>query len=110
MPTARSRGIDRCRARAGLASSGRRILNRVGYGLLQEGNVADAVKLFEANVAIYPEDANAYDSLAEGYLKAGNKDGAITNYKKALRLDPKNANAVKKLEGLGVRWNPDGER
>ena len=114
---ARLRGADRAVAwyramtrEAGSAEFGPPILNCTGYMLLREGSVADAVKLFEANVSIYPEDANAYDSLAEGYLKAGNKDGAITNYKKALRLDPKNANAVKMLEKLGVRWTPDQER
>lgn len=31
---------------------------------------------------------------------------AITNYKKSLKLDPKNDNAVKMLEKLGVNWTP----
>jgi CubicO group peptidase (beta-lactamase class C family) len=79
------------------------ILNRLGYQLLGDDKVTDAVKVFEANVGIYPQDANAYDSLAEGYMKAGRKDEAIANYRKSLELDPKNANAVKMLAKLGVQ-------
>jgi cytochrome c-type biogenesis protein CcmH/NrfG len=57
----------------------------------------------EANVELYPEDANAYDSLGEGYLEAGRNEESIVNYRKSLELDPKNTNAVKMLEKLGVR-------
>jgi CubicO group peptidase (beta-lactamase class C family) len=78
-------------------------LNNYGYGLLRERKTADAVKVFEANVELYPEDANAYDSLGEGYMEAGQKEKAIANYKKSLAMDPKNTNAVKMLEKLGVK-------
>ena len=77
-------------------------LNSLGYRLLRQGNVADAVKVFEANVQIYPDDANAYDSLGEGQMAAGNTKAAIENYRKSLEMDPKNDNAKKmllKLEG-----------
>jgi CubicO group peptidase (beta-lactamase class C family) len=87
-----------------------RQLNSVGYQLLREGRVPDAVKVFEANVAIYPDDANAYDSLGEGYMEAGNTDAAIRNYRKSLQLDPRNANAVKMLEKLGAPWTPDAKQ
>jgi beta-lactamase family protein/tetratricopeptide repeat protein len=77
-------------------------LNRLGYRLLGEGQGADAVKVFKANVELHPEDANAYDSLGEGYLQVGKKEEAITHYKKSLELNPKNTGAVKMLEKLGV--------
>jgi tetratricopeptide (TPR) repeat protein len=83
------------------------LLNRIGYELLGEARAADAVKVFEANVALYPGDANAYDSLAEGQLANGQRDAAIANYRKSLQLDPNNANAVKMLATLGVRWIRD---
>jgi tetratricopeptide (TPR) repeat protein len=79
------------------------VLNALGYRLLSDGQTADAVKVFEANVALYPEDANAYDSLGEGYLKAGRNADSIVHYKKSLQLDPKNTNAVKMLEKLGAK-------
>lgn len=79
------------------------ILNEIGYGFLRQKKLADAVKVFEANAAFYPEDANAHDSLGEAYAEAGRKDDAVMRYKKSLELDPKNANAVKMLEKLGGR-------
>ena len=56
--------------------------------------------IFQANVALYPDNANAYDSLGEGYLAAGNKPAAIENYRKSLAMDPSNENARKMLEKL----------
>jgi CubicO group peptidase (beta-lactamase class C family) len=90
---ARAKGVER------LAPSD---LNNLGYRLLQAGQVADAVKVFGANVELYPDNANAYDSLGEGHMVAGNAKAAIENYRKSLQLDPKNENAKKmllKLEG-----------
>ncbi|ATB37890.1 serine hydrolase [Cystobacter fuscus] len=78
------------------------ILNDIGYSLLRGGKVADAVKVFEANVELYPEDANTHDSLGEAYLEVGRKDEAITRYKKSLELNPKNDNAARMLEELGA--------
>jgi tetratricopeptide (TPR) repeat protein len=69
-------------------------------------SAVDAVKVFEANVALYPDEANAYDSLGEGQMAAGLKEAAIANYKKSLRMNPNNPNAIKMLETLGVRWTP----
>jgi CubicO group peptidase (beta-lactamase class C family) len=74
-----------------------RVLNGVGYRLLRSGRVDDAVKIFEANVGLYPDDANAFDSLGEGYMAAGNTAAAVDNYRKSLALDPSNENAKKKL-------------
>jgi tetratricopeptide (TPR) repeat protein len=78
-------------------------LNRMGYLLLREGRVAEAVKIFEANVELFPEDANVYDSLAEAYIRAGNNVAAIANYEKALQLDPKLTNAAKMLAQVRAR-------
>jgi CubicO group peptidase (beta-lactamase class C family) len=75
-------------------------LNRLGYQLLQTKKVADAIEIFKLNVEMFPQSANAYDSLGEGYMTSGNKDLALANYKKSLELDPKNANATAKLAQL----------
>lgn len=85
-------------------------LNACGYALLTGGQTEDAVKVFAANVALYPGDANAYDSLGEAYMTGGNRDLAIKNYQQSLALKPKNDNAVRKLAELGVRWSPDAGR
>jgi tetratricopeptide (TPR) repeat protein len=81
-----------------------------GHYLLRVGKTADAVKLFEANVALYPDDANAYDSLGEGQMAAGLKAEAIASYKKSLQMNPANTNAVRMLEKLGVQWTPQTKR
>lgn len=41
--------------------------------------------------------ADAYDSLGEAYMAAGDKAGAKENYSKSLALNPNNENAREKL-------------
>ncbi len=78
-------------------------LNYLGYALLRSGQNDNAIKVFKANVDLYPGDWNVYDSLGEGLMNAGRKDEAIVNYKKSLELNPNNDNGKKMLEKLGVR-------
>ena len=75
-------------------------MNSVGYQLLQSGKVKESIEIFRMNVAQFPNSGNTYDSLGEAYLAAGNKELAITNYKKAVEIDPSNENGKKVLEGL----------
>ena len=41
--------------------------------------------------------SNTYDSLGEAYMTHGDKELAITNYKKSLELNPKNTGATRAL-------------
>jgi CubicO group peptidase (beta-lactamase class C family) len=75
-------------------------LNALGYRLVQANKLAEAVEIFKLNVEMFPQSANAYDSLGEGYMRHGNKELAIANYKKSLELNPKNTNATTKLASL----------
>lgn len=75
-------------------------INRLGYTLLKKNDFNNAIKLLAFNVELYPKNGNVYDSLAEAYMLAGDKEAAIKNYKKALELDPHNDNARKNLEKL----------
>lgn len=80
-------------------------LNAYAYTLLNKGEKEEAVKMFELNVKRNPKDANAQDSLGEGYMRAGNKDAAIKAFKKSLGMDPPEnvkANSVRCLKKLGV--------
>jgi len=77
-----------------------RILNRIGYQFLYEGLNDEAIAIFTVNVKCFPNIGNTYDSLAEAYMKTGDKENAIINYKKALELDPKNKNAEEMLNKL----------
>jgi CubicO group peptidase (beta-lactamase class C family) len=75
-------------------------LNQLGYQLLQMKKVTEAIEIFKLNVEMYPQSANAYDSLGEGYMVHGDKDLSIANYRKSVELDPKNTNATAKLAEL----------
>jgi tetratricopeptide (TPR) repeat protein len=75
-------------------------LNQLGYRLLGERRYDQAIAILELNASEHPESANVYDSLGEAYHKAGRSDLAARNYRKALQLDPSNANARSMLEQL----------
>jgi hypothetical protein len=75
-------------------------MNAWGYRLLSNKQTREAVEVFKLNVSAYPSSANAYDSLAEAYLAQGDKQSAITNYRKALELDPRMESAQKALQTL----------
>jgi CubicO group peptidase (beta-lactamase class C family) len=75
-------------------------VNRIGYELLQGGKTKQAVDLFRLNVEAFPISGNAFDSLGEAYLAAGDTTQAINNYKKSLTLDPENDNAKEVLQRL----------
>ena len=74
--------------------------NLLGYRFLNEGKNEEALEIFKLNVKEYPESFNAYGSLAEAYMKFGNKEEAIRNYQKSLELNTENERAKKMLEQL----------
>ena len=76
------------------------VLNDLGYNLLRQEDPHSAIKFFELNTKEYPKSGNAWDSLAESYMKAGNSKKAIKYYRKSLKLNPKNRNAVNMLKKL----------
>lgn len=75
-------------------------INNLGYFLLGQGKISDAIEVFKINVNEFPESFNVYDSLGEAYMEAGDKDNAILNYKKSIELNPGNENGKKMLEKL----------
>jgi hypothetical protein len=74
--------------------------NSLGYQYLHAGQTDAAVAILQLNVEAHPNSANAYDSLGEAYLGAGNKTLAIENYRKALALDPKMNSSINVLKRL----------
>jgi dienelactone hydrolase len=89
------------------------LVNLIGYGHLQGGDVKGAVEIFKLNVTAFPGSPNVYDSLSDAYLADGQKDLARQNAKKAMELlasdtvdpeDRRNAirdSAQQKLKQLG---------
>ena len=76
-------------------------LNVLGYRLLEQKKVPEAIALLKLNVEFYPNSWNVYDSLADAYAANSEKDLAITNYKKSLELNPQNEKGREKLKKLG---------
>ncbi len=74
--------------------------NALGYRLMGAGKITAAIEIFKLNMALYPESANVYDSLAEAYMNSGDTERAIKNYKKSLGLNPDNTNAIEMLKKL----------
>jgi len=67
-----------------------------GYGFLWADKIDEAFAIFQLIVDEFGS-ANSYDSLAEAYLKKGNKDAALANYEKSLAMNPDNFNAEDKI-------------
>ncbi len=80
-------------------------LNDAGYQSIRRGDPQTAIAIFTFVAQLFPDSANAWDSLAEGYLEAGDKEKAREYYQKALQMDPKgptgkNASSMlRKIEG-----------
>jgi len=83
-------------------------LNALGYRLLSEGNIVEAIKVLKTNVQTFPESWNACDSLAEAYAVAGRTAKAIHYYTESLRLNPGNENARRMLGRLKTVDGKDG--
>lgn len=75
-------------------------VNGYGYQLLGAGRTDAALRVFELNAASYPNSWNAWDSLAEGHMNAGNDEKAIELYEKSLSLNPANENAKQMIERI----------
>ena len=76
-------------------------VNQLGYGLLSDGKVNEAIAVFTLNAEAFPTSSNVYDSRGEAYMKAGEKAAAIRDYKKSVELNPRNTNGFDKLKELG---------
>ena len=77
-----------------------RELNQLGYRLLNDNNTDAAIKVFELNANLSPASFNVYDSLAEAFMKKGEKEKAVINYAKSLELNPNNRNAIEMLHKM----------
>ena len=68
--------------------------NSLGYSLLRQQRLDDAIAAFRRYVALSPDDANSHDSLGEGLLAAGRVADAEVSYRRAIEVDPSFASSV----------------
>ncbi|MFC2133378.1 tetratricopeptide repeat protein [Bacteroidota bacterium] len=74
--------------------------NDYGYYLMGKNRLDKAIEKFKKQVLLAPGDANAHDSLGEGYLNKGMLKESLAEYKKALKINPEFENALEKVEEI----------
>lgn len=78
-------------------------LNTLGYVLLRNKRIEEALICFELNTYLFKYEPNVYDSLGEALALYGEHLKALKMYEKVLKIDPENKNAkaqINHLEGL----------
>ena len=76
------------------------LINRAGYQYLRVEDHPSALEVFRLNTSLFPGSWNVYDSYAEALLASGDRESAITNYRKAMELNPGSTSSNDKLEKL----------
>ena len=56
------------------------VINILGYAQIEQGNLDEAIRIFKLNVKKFPNSANVYDSLGEGYENNSEFDEAKKYY------------------------------
>lgn len=63
-------------------------INRKAYDFASRNNYKKAIKTIDKAIALYPNQANSYDSKGEFLLKMGKNDAALEMWQKAIEIDP----------------------
>jgi len=77
-----------------------RTINKLGYACLQEKDPSSAIVLFKLNTKAYPDSANAWDSLGDGYEATNDIPDARMAYTRSVELNPGNEHAKRELVKL----------
>lgn len=72
-------------------------MNTLGYRFLNGNRPAEAVAVFALNAEAHPRSWNAWDSLAEAWLRRGDQSKAESFYAKSVELNPGNENGKRML-------------
>ena len=62
------------------------LINAVGYDQLRRGTIDKAVATFKQNAELFPDAPNVYDSLGDGYCRAGDVAAASQAREQAVRV------------------------
>jgi thiol-disulfide isomerase/thioredoxin len=81
--------------------SSRAELSSIGYVLLAEKRMKEALFVFNVNVKLYPDDVSVYSALAEGHWKAGDIVKARELLAKALVMKPDHAYSLELKKKIG---------
>jgi Tfp pilus assembly protein PilF len=67
---------------------------------MEQQQPQQAVAVLKLTAELYPDSANAYDSLAEAFQNSGDRQRALENYRRSLELNPENQNARQRIADL----------
>jgi uncharacterized protein len=73
-------------------------INELGYELVRDKKLNDALIIFKLNTELYPSAYNTWDSYGECLLLLGKETDGLQAYRKSLDLDPNNKNAERILQ------------
>jgi Flp pilus assembly protein TadD len=89
--------------------SGQPLPLEAAYRALREGRYEEAHRLYQTVIAAQPGLADAWLGLAAADEGRGDVAGAIAAYRRALQLDPDNAEALAALAELTAAGNPSAQ-
>jgi Tfp pilus assembly protein PilF len=69
-------------------------MRELGWDLMSQGKLEEALQVLALNAATYPDSAAAHGMLAEAYERLGEREEALSSCRRALELDPENAHAT----------------
>jgi O-antigen ligase len=75
-------------------------LNNLGVNYTHLGNIPAAIAAYELAVDIWPDFLDANNSLAMLYEVSGQKDKAISTFRKSLKIQPGDPPAAERLQAL----------
>ena len=75
----------------------------IGNEFRYTNRLGEAIRAYELNAQLFPGSARTHKSLASAYEDAGNRDGALAEYRKVLVIQPDDADAAKKIATLEKR-------
>lgn len=76
-------------------------LNEASYQTWKiDGELAEAIEGFRLNAAAYPDSWAVHDSLGEALEAAGQRAAALRAYRRSVALEPRNRQAVRRIEDL----------
>ena len=76
------------------------LIKSLGLSFLSQNKMEEAIGVLKLNSQLYPESWDAYYTLAEAYMKTGDKPMALQNYQKALERNPDESNMKRIMNKL----------